>query len=351
MRTLRVHTNAARFEAAALPDLAVEAVPLARDESFASAWRDWGAVRPGDVVVVSTDVPRLVRWCLVSLLRPKRFALVSLDIVLPRPRSLSQRLSAAVKKWLLRRVDHFIVFQHDLAGYDRHYGVSPSRSTVIPFKVNLWERQARAPLAVGDDGHLLFVGRTYRDVPTFLEAVRRSGVPAAMVRHSQGMAAAHGTDVTRGERPPNLHEIVDDGGHEEWLQRIANSRGIVLPIQEDVICCAGISTLYDAMALGKPVVISDCPATRGVVTADDVALVPAGDVEALAAALHRVSTDEDYRARLVARGHEIAARVQGEVRLYRDVLAIVAPLAEGKRPGHPVSEAATPPLPTAAAVG
>ncbi|HEY0779697.1 MAG TPA: glycosyltransferase [Gemmatirosa sp.] len=321
MRTLRIHSNIERFGTTRIPNVTVDHRPLAPDESFSSALRNFRAARTSDAVVINTDVSRLLRWCAISLVLPRRFRLVSLDIVLGRPRTLSQRIAARVKKWLLGRVDLFLVYQHDLAGYDQFYGVSPSRSRVIPFKVNVWERLARDPLPTSDNGHLLFVGRTYRDVPTFLTAVRESGVPCMMVRHSREMAAAHGTgDVDAGQRPPNLREVVHDGDHASWLNLIAESRGIVLPIQPDVICCAGISTMLDAMALGKPVVMTECPATEGFVTTDDLALVPPADADALATALRRVSENESYRDALAARGRALAARVQGEDRLYRDVL-------------------------------
>jgi glycosyltransferase involved in cell wall biosynthesis len=324
MHRLVVHSNVIRFETTRFPDVDLVHRPLPDGDGLLGAFRAWRAAtrERADVLMVSTDVPRLMRLCALSVVLPRRFRLVSLDIVLGEPRTAWQRVLARVKKFLLRQVDQFIVFQHDLGGYDRYYGVSPRRSVTVPFKANVWERERQAPLSIGDDGHLLFVGRTYRDVPTFLQAVARAGVPCAMVRHAQH-ATAHGTDFSVGERPPSLREIVHDGSHESWLELIANSRGIVLAIQPGVICAAGISTLLDAFVLGKPVVISDCPATRGFVGEGEVALVPPGDVEALATALRRVSEDEDYRASLVAHGRQVATRVQGEARLYRDVVSIL----------------------------
>ena len=73
--------------------------------------------------------------------------------------------------------------------------------------------------------------------------------------------------------------------------------------------------------------MTECPATNGFVTGDDVALVPPHDPNALAEALTRVSLDGRYREELAQRGLAIAARVQGEARLYKDVLRIVADLS------------------------
>ena len=93
---------------------------------------------------------------------------------------------------------------------------------------------------------------------------------------------AHADIERLGNRPENLYEAIDDGDHESWIESPvpAGSRGIVLAIQPDTICCAGISTLLDAMALGKPVIMTECPATNGFVTGDDVTLVPPHDPNA-----------------------------------------------------------------------
>jgi glycosyltransferase involved in cell wall biosynthesis len=68
-------------------------------------------------------------------------------------------------------------------------------------------------------------------------------------------------------------------------------------------------TLLEAMALGKPVVTTSIPGIREVVEPDASGLlVPPGDADALAAAFRRLAADADLRARLGARGRELAAR-------------------------------------------
>jgi glycosyltransferase involved in cell wall biosynthesis len=62
--------------------------------------------------------------------------------------------------------------------------------------------------------------------------------------------------------------------------------------------------VYQAMAVGRPVVTADTAAVREVLTDGDSALlVPPGDAEALADAMRRLGDDPGLRARLGASAH------------------------------------------------
>jgi hypothetical protein len=328
MPTLRVRSNVARFGTAAYPGVVLQHTHIGPGEGLRALARSYRAALADDVVLIGSDCRRLLGFCLLSLVWPRRFRLVGMDIVLPPPRGAKARVLARVRRWLLRRVDHFIVHQRDLAGYDKHYGVSPQRSTFVRFKVNVWERLLEhGAIPASDDGFLLCAGRTARDMATFVRACELSGVPALMLRHSAARAREHGSEIPEGTRPPNLRELVHDDAPEAWLEIVARARAIVLAITPGTINAAGISTLLTCLALGKPVIMSHCPATADVVSEREVALVPWGDAPALAAAIKRVYGDSTYRAELIARGKEFAAACQGEARLYRDVLAALTAVA------------------------
>jgi len=63
--------------------------------------------------------------------------------------------------------------------------------------------------------------------------------------------------------------------------------------------------VWQAMAVGRPIITADTPGAREVLRdGDDAVLVPVGDAGALAAALARLSNDPELRARLGARARQ-----------------------------------------------
>ena len=308
-------------------------------ESFNSShWRGiLGSLRQlrlcqsADLVIVDEDLQILWRLCALAWLLPKPFKLVVADLVLSSPQTLRQRFKAAVWRGLLLQVDRFIVHQHDLQGYAQHYGIRPDRSTYVPFKVNIWKDLQAGVFTPRDDGHLLCVGRSHRDFATFIKACEISGVPAMLARPSTTIARLHGASLHKENLPPNLKEVAEGDFH-SWMQLIANCRALVLPISKNCISAAGVSTMLDAMSLGKPVIIADCPATRGVVSVEQVALYPAGDPFALAEAMRRVYSDAELRETLASAGLQFVRPLKGELRLHQDFMSVLLSILNSDEP-------------------
>jgi glycosyltransferase involved in cell wall biosynthesis len=86
------------------------------------------------------------------------------------------------------------------------------------------------------------------------------------------------------------------------------------------------------MALKKCVIISDCPATRGILVGDETAvLVPMRDPEALAQALRKAWTDDAYRRRVAEGGYRYAVSLGGEETLMGNVARAVLELVSRQR--------------------
>ncbi|MYB28500.1 MAG: glycosyltransferase family 4 protein [Acidimicrobiaceae bacterium] len=99
----------------------------------------------------------------------------------------------------------------------------------------------------------------------------------------------------------------------EWLGTVTDSEKIARLKGADVFCAPSLRgesfgiVLLEAMAAGTAVVASDLPGYRNVARpGQDALLVPPGDSEKLALALHRVLSDTSESLRLVAEGHRRA---------------------------------------------
>jgi glycosyltransferase involved in cell wall biosynthesis len=318
--TLRVATNFERLQQACAGSMEIEQVDLSRDRT----WRGFLDLLVGknkvDIIIVNIDTPALMRLCVLRQLLPIRTPPVaSVDIIFSRPEGFKQRMAAFVKRVLLRQVDLFVLYFKDLSGYQKYYGIGPDRAAYVPFKSNSWEIFTPSDKFSSDGDYVLAAGRTKRDFATYVKAMRIAGVPAILMHQGPQRLARHGTTLP-GEAPPaNVRFLEHDGGRRTWIEALKGARVVVVPILSSTISSSGIGTYLDSMALGKAVVISDGPATRGIIT-DEALIVPAEDAEAMATAVTRLWNDATFRQQLADRARRYAESVQGEDRLLRDVV-------------------------------
>jgi glycosyltransferase involved in cell wall biosynthesis len=112
--------------------------------------------------------------------------------------------------------------------------------------------------------------------------------------------------------------------------RLADASILVLPNTPSAISERYTSPLklFEYLAMGRPIVASDLPAIREVLTHEQTALlVPAGDAAALAAAIGRLADDRVLAGRLASNAAALAPHYSWEARAERLESALVAAAA------------------------
>ena len=283
----------------------------------------WQAFRrlsaSADLIVIDCRDLLIYKLAAYFLLFPwKRQRIIAVDLVLRKPLGFRHRLTALIKRALLTRVDHFIHYFRDVSGYTRYFGVSNSRSSYVPFKVNIRDLQL-SPEHVREE-YVFTMGVSLRDYDTFIRAVAALPYPAAIpefsFEHFEGRNKLF--SWTRQNIPRNLTILADSGKREDLVMNMGKARLVVIPTQANSLCASGISTYLDAMYLGKCVITSSGPGASDVLT-DQALLVPPHDVGALKDAICRAWEDDALRKRTAEAGRKYAVSLGGEAELLQRV--------------------------------
>ena len=315
---IRIISNIKEFDKVTLSEESVAHEFVSDDESAIQFIRK--CLR-SDVVILNINQKRLMLACFLRWILPfVRFRLVSVDLILRRPRTLAKRIETGLKRILFSRVNRFVLYFKDIRSYERLYGIGPDRAFYVPFKVNGWEQIAARPRGTAAGDYVLCAGRTLRDIQTFVEAMRHAGCPGVLLQQKRDLLATHGTSAWSGELPQSVKLIIDDSDEiETYLNFIEKANIVVIPRFREDIAPTGISTYLVAMALNKCVIISEGPGAEDVLS-DHAVIVPPEDQEKLATQIKRLWDDDGLRTAVAARGYEYAMSLGGQDRLLSDVL-------------------------------
>ncbi|MEJ7637730.1 MAG: glycosyltransferase [Singulisphaera sp.] len=267
----------------------------------------------------------------------RRARLVSVDLALAPQ---DGRLVSRIKSRLLREVDGFLLPIKDTSGYEIGYGIGKEKISYFPFKVNSLDLIRRA--AGRGQEYVLTCGQSYRDFGTFCAAMSGLDYPAIILTPRGPDRALHGSSAEEFPIPNNVRIVHDDGSPESWIGYIADAKLLVLCIAPEAINPSGLSAYLVAMALGKCVVITESPATRGILAdGQDAVLVPVRDPGAVRAAIAELWVDDARRDAIARRGYEYAMSLGGDDEYHRNVINRVIELVRGDRPDEPAGPAAS----------
>jgi len=182
-------------------------------------------------------------------------------------------------------------------------GIDPDRVSVLPYAVDtdFWE-----PGAVAHAGRptIASAGIEHRDYRTLAEAA--AGLDARL-QVSIGSMHSPQSQARLPDRWPE-HAQVGFAQPAELRLRYSEATVVAVPVTETEFP-AGITTLLEAMSMGKAVVVSATRGMDGIVQDGGTGLLVApGDATALHRALARLLEDDSLRRRLGAQAREFAVR-------------------------------------------
>ncbi len=243
---------------------------LGRDAALAA----YGYLRAADYDVIFSN-SESVSLPLAALFKTRRRR--------PAHVLIGHRMSAAKKKHLFRflhpQMDAIFVYAAGQKTYSEAVlGIPPEKLHLISFHA---DTRFFHPMPVVPERRISSAGLELRDYPTLLEAVRGIDVEVRLAAASPWSKRKNETE--NRELPPNVS--ARGYGYRELRDLYASSRFIVVSLYETDFQ-AGVTTILEAMAMGKAVIASKTRGQQDVIEDGTTGIyVPPGDAAALRAAI------------------------------------------------------------------
>ena len=220
-------------------------------------------------------------------------------------------MRARIVAYCLKRADAVFSFSRDQVAdlAARHPGVK------VHFLPQQIDTRFFSPVS-GEGEYILSVGGDVsRDYATLAAAVFDLGQPVVLR-----------TDLVTPD-PSRPHVTIASRGSEEDLRTLYRKARIVVVPLLDMRHPGGITTLLEAFACGKPVVVSDARGVRDYLLHEQNCLVvPCGDVEAMRSAVVRLLDDAGLRDRLGRAARQYAVSELSQDRYAARLMEFLTPL-------------------------
>lgn len=243
---------------------------------------------------------------------------VAFDILLVRPENLKHKSLAFVEQILFLGIDKFFCNHKDTRGYEKYYKIDKNKFYYVAWKANNYDILSK--FHPKDNGYLLACGASHRDYETFIKATAALGYPTKIALPKKDVAMYHQSILNEKECPKNISIVRHDFDSNTWNELIAGAKIVVIPIKKGTLQSAGISVYLEAMALGKPVVITEGVSTFGIITNNEAEIVPPSDPVSLGNAIRKLWDNRGYRERLANDGKQFALSLENAERMIRDIL-------------------------------
>jgi hypothetical protein len=168
-------------------------------------------------------------------------------------------------------VTYCVLSSDELRLFPETWHVEAERVAFTPYCFTLSDAELAGPIS--EDGGVFSGGDSLRDYDPLVAASSVLSVDVTIAARSDRI-------VRRGSLPPNLR--VGPLPHSRFVDSMRRAAVVVVPLKSRAERSAGQQTYLNAMALGKPVVVTDAPGVRDHVDHGATGLiVPPGDPVAL----------------------------------------------------------------------
>jgi glycosyltransferase involved in cell wall biosynthesis len=193
------------------------------------------------------------------------------------------------------------------------FGLEADRVRVVPYGI---DARFFVPRSAPEEDYVLAIGRDRgRDHQTLVEAMRSSGARLRLFA-PRGM-------VDERSLPSNVELTTDRIDHVSYREILARARLVVVTTTAPRYP-SGQTVVLEAMAMAKPLVVTDSPAMRDYVRPDvEGVLVPAEDPTAVGAAVDDLLADGARRRRLGLAGREAVERRFNQEEMWAQIAAVL----------------------------
>jgi len=228
---------------------------------------------------------------------------------------LSRVARAAVAALDGPHVTYCVLSSEEARTFPARWGVDPARVVFTPFCMTLWGDSLVPPRRL--EPRVFAGGNPLRDYGSLIRAadgLERPVVIASSKLDLRDVATAP-RNVQAGPLP-----------HDRFVDELRRASVVVTPLKPGIERSAGQQTYLNAMALGKPVIVTDAPGVRDHIEHGSTGLiVPPGEPRALREALDYV-LDPEHADDVAAMGRRASALVLERFTLdayLRSLLAVV----------------------------
>lgn len=267
--------------------------------------------RTADVILLNQSPLDQLAFGLVRrlpVLQRARLIVLDHNFDWPQP-GLVTALKNQIWRLAYSRVDYSVQHMYWCQELEEFFGIPEKKFKYMPFKVNSFEILKTLKAEEGD--YVFTGGYSARDFDTFCKAMASlpySGrISTSLSTYTRNV---NRTRWTASHVPANV-QLVEDTG-DAWWHAIAKAKLVVFTIPKQTVSGAGISACMTALGLGKCVIFTECPATRGVFTnRQELAIVPPENPKDLANTIEELWEDDELRRSLALRGNQYASKIGG----------------------------------------